>query len=565
MAYGTINLEAEPSEISIKKLYPPHNYVYKGPNGLFMLKKGKEKKVSSIEKEIDTLFIEDPSTSVYKMSNILISTYYYYNSVKFISNNVPYFHIDYLRWKIPEYIKSSGSIPGIKGFQAISYRGSHDKELYGDCISLPDVVCIDGEEKGSIGFFAGLDIEKITFSPCIKKIGKGAFRNCRFLQEVIFPDGCDSVDIDPEAFVGCEDIRLIRVPSGSFDYYISKGISPAVLVNEEAYLDVTVRLEKPGTILNELTLEKLNKIRSLTVIGILDENDIYVIARECASLQYLNLRDAYTTLSKAEQVRRDEESEFWQGIFQAMGKMSESKYKRGEIGTIDNLQVQLFTELAKGSSNVRNASYGCIIPKNAFRNSINLETVVLPARVSRIERGAFQGCTMLSSVILPPYLESIDTGAFANCPNLRLIDFPATLTSIGGFDRQRAYGNSGIASFINTSIEKFDFSKCSFSYNTSIDKSWTYYFSNKNLREIRLPQGVSNIDIRIYSNMDVVCYVPSSVKKLTIFNANEIHFASPEPPIISEAISDCIIYVPKGCLTAYYANGKLRGNKFEEE
>jgi hypothetical protein len=195
-----------------------------------------------------------------------------------------------------------------------------------------------------------------------------------------------------------------------------------------------------------------------------------------------------------------------------------------------------------------------------------LETVILPARASKIENLAFMGCSMLNSVVLPPYLKKIGMGAFANCINLKSIDFPATLTSIGGYDQQRSYGESGTASFVNTGIEKFDFSKCSFSYNTGIDKSWTYVFADcNNLKEVRLPKGISNIEVRFYPNTAVACFVPSSVKRLKIHNVKEIHFTSPEPPEILEGISGCTIYVPKGCMTKYYAKFNGNANTIKEE
>lgn len=171
-------------------------------------------------------------------------------------------------------------------------------------------------------------------------------------------------------------------------------------------VEVSIKVEKAGTILNYLSIDDLETIRSLSIVGILDENDIEVL-KGCINLRTLDLSNAYTTISEELQKKRNAESEFLQGMFQAMGELSKEKYKNGEISAIDNLQVQLFAELSKGSSNVKNSSIGCIIPTGSFSGMKKLEKVLLPIRASVIESKAFQDCSNLIDVTLPPYLKKL--------------------------------------------------------------------------------------------------------------------------------------------------------------
>ena len=323
-------------------------------------------------------------------------------------------------------------------------------------------------------------------------------------------------------------------------------------------------VEKQNSILSVLPIEILPIIDSLTITGILNENDIEIL-KECAHLRYLDLSNAYTTLSQELQKKREAEGDFLRGMFQAMGELSQKRYENGEISTIDNLQVQLFAELAKGSSNVKNASIGCVIPTGSFSKMIDLETVILPVRASIIESDAFQDCPNLKEVILPPYLNKIYTGAFAFCKNLKNIVFPKTLTTIGNYDRQHTFGKSAAASFVETGIEKFDFSNCNFDSNAS-DHSWSYRFHCKDLKVVKLP-NISFIDVGFGSDSPVICYVPSSVKRLNIYDRviKEIHFSTSNPPYVENGFRNCIIYVPKGCLTQYYATFKGNGNTIKEE
>ena len=557
----------------VAKAFQPRNYVYKKNGEIFEKKrKGKEKKVSEIcYGGIDTLFIEDSDIAV---GEVCVNSKLKAQDIKVIvSNNVIYLKKNAL--SIEDLSEGIASYRGVQGFYAQEpdrYGHYHLGLLIGSFgetrnvsqLNLTDAIVIDGEVSYLRGYFSGADMKKIVFSPKIRKIGRGAFRDCRYLQEVEFPEGCDSVEIDPEAFVGCNALKSIRVPNGKGQDFVKMGIPEALIMDGDATLDLKIELQKPGTVLNKIPLKDLNKISSLTVTGFLNENDIEVL-KECINLKKLDLSNAYTTLSEELQKKRKANSEFLQGMIQAMGELSQKKYENGEISTVDNLQVQLFADLVKGSSNVKKASIGCVIPTGSFSGMKHLETVVLPVRASIIESKAFQDCPNLKEVMLPPYLKEIGTGAFAFCGNLKSIVFPKTLTTIGMYDRQHDYGKSGAASFVETGIEKMDFCNCSFESN-AIDHSWSYRFHCKSLRVVYLP-NINKIDVGAGSDFAVVYYVPSSVKNLRFYyeKIKEIHFSSPNPPYVEGGLSNCVIYVPQGSLTNYYAKFNGNGNKFMEE
>jgi hypothetical protein len=556
-------------EKTVEKQLQPNNYILKKSGDIVQIgKKGKEKKVSEIGAGgIDTLFIEDPSIPVGRACHERFGR----NDIKaIVSNNAVYLIPDDIRKRIEfdmihDDVVSYTRVQGFMAQKPSQY--GHDLDN-GDrkkvtCVKLPDAVIIDGDDGELCGYFARTKIEKIIFSSKIRKIGKGAFRDCSFLQEVVFPDGCEKVEIDPEAFAGCNALKAIRVPNGKGQDYINMGLSEALIVDGNASLNIKIELEKPGTILDKIPMEKLNKISSLTVTGFLNENDIEVL-KECINLKKLDLSNAYTTLSEELQKKRKANSEFLQGMIQAMGELSQKKYENGEIGTVDNLQVQLFADLVKGSSNVKKASVGCVIPTGSFSGMKHLETVILPVRASVIESKAFQDCPNLKEVMLPPYLKEIGTGAFAFCKNLKSVAFPKTLISIGNYDQQHTYGKSAAASFVETGIEKMDFSNCSFESN-AIDHSWTYRFHCKNLKVIKLP-NTDHIDVGFGSDSKVICYVPSSVMRLNISDKiKEIYFYSPNPPYVEGGLSNCVIYVPQGSLTNYYAKFKGNGNTIKED
>ena len=62
-----------------------------------------------------------------------------------------------------------------------------------------------------------------------------------------------------------------------------------------------------------------------------------------------------------------------------------------------------------------------------------LESVVIPAGVTKIANKAFPGCTKLTSVTLPEGLTSIGEMAFWNCTSLESVVIPSTVTEIGKY------------------------------------------------------------------------------------------------------------------------------------
>ena len=75
------------------------------------------------------------------------------------------------------------------------------------------------------------------------------------------------------------------------------------------------------------------------------------------------------------------------------------------------------------------------IGNGAFKNCVNLKSIVIPNSVeaidSDIESGTFSGCTALESVTLPSNLKSIQEGTFRFCTSLKELVIPGTVKAIG--------------------------------------------------------------------------------------------------------------------------------------
>ena len=99
---------------------------------------------------------------------------------------------------------------------------------------------------------------------------------------------------------------------------------------------------------------------------------------------------------------------------------------------------------------------------SAFAYCSGLTSLNLPAGITSINYGAFLDCSGLTSLTLPDGITSIGSRAFYGCSGLTSLTLPAGITSIGD---DTFYGCSGLTSLTLpagiTSIGEFAFSYCS--------------------------------------------------------------------------------------------------------
>ena len=147
-----------------------------------------------------------------------------------------------------------------------------------------------------------------------------------------------------------------------------------------------------------------------------------------------------------------------------------------------------------------------------------LQAVQIGNGVTIIDNYAFQYCYSLASVTIPDGVTSIGSHVFQNCPSFASITIPDSVTSIGSYAFKNCYS----------------------------------------LASITIPDGVTIINDSAFSN----CY-----------GMAEYHLKPTTPPTLSNTNafqnipSDCIIYVPQGCLEAYQnaTNWATYASKMQEE
>ena len=200
----------------------------------------------------------------------------------------------------------------------------------------------------------------------------------------------------------------------------------------------------------------------------------------------------------------------------------------------------------------------------AFSACYSLTSITISNGVTGIGNYAFQYCYSLTSITISNGVTGIGNYAFQYCYSLTSITIPNGVTSIGNYAFQYCYSLTSITIPNGvTSIGNYAFSTCyslaSITISNGVTSIGGYAFSAcYSLASITIPDGVTSIGNYAFS---------------TCYGIAEYHLKPTTPPTLyntnafNNIPSDCIIYVPQGCLESYQnaTNWATYASKMQEE
>ena len=248
---------------------------------------------------------------------------------------------------------------------------------------------------------------------------------------------------------------------------------------------ITIKLEKAGTLPSKIGDTKKYKITNLKIMGEINGTDLRFIREMAGS------------------------NDIGQGT-------------NGKLVTLDLSG----SKIVKGGGIYYN-SVNCytsddVIGNYAFSGCSGLTSLTLPSNVTSIGYSAFYGCIRLTSLTLPSSVTSIGSSAFEGCSSLTSLILPSSVTEIGS---SAFYGCSGLTSLTLpssvTSIGWATFSGCSGLTSLTLPSSVTSidgraFYGCSSLFGLTLPSGVTSIGSSAFE----ACYglfsltLPSSVTEI---------------------------------------------------
>ena len=302
---------------------------------------------------------------------------------------------------------------------------------------------------------------------------------------------------------------------------------------------ITVKLEKAGTLPDRIGSTKRNKITNLKIIGEINGTDWSVIREMAGRNYYGSESDGKLAILDLSETK----------IVSGGGRYLYDDYLRDYFYTHDN-------ELGS----------------RAFYNCSGLTSLSLPSGITSIGWEAFSGCSGLTSLILPSSLTSIDSKAFSGCSGLTSLSLPSGITSIGS---EAFSGCSGLTSLSLpsgiTSIGSEAFSGCSGLTSLSLPSGLTSIDFNafsgcSGLTSLSLPSGITSIGGNAFSGCSGLTSLsfPSGITSIGGYafsgcsGLTSIYVYAEKLPNMESDVFDgcdakkCTVYVPKGTYDDYW-------------
>lgn len=159
---------------------------------------------------------------------------------------------------------------------------------------------------------------------------------------------------------------------------------------------ITINLEKAGTLPDRIGSSKKYKITNLKIIGEINSTDLRMIREMAGSSFTGNPTDGKLSVLD----------------------LSEAKIVEGGDYYYEDDNNNYYTS-------------NDVIGSYAFRGCSGLTSLTLPAGITKIGDRAFWACSGLTSLNLPAGITVIDDYAFWYCFGLTSLTLPASITSIG--------------------------------------------------------------------------------------------------------------------------------------
>lgn len=338
------------------------------------------------------------------------------------------------------------NLEGVYLDPSVSYISNY---AFDGCTKLTNIEV--GETVVSIGDYAfrNTGLETIELPSNMEKIGKGAFQNCKNIEQFAWPSSL--VSIPESVFEGCSGLSSFTFidEQKSFEninYIGAKAFrgtqitSFTVPMNVNALLENTFKetplsklyLFRGGKSYDNHGFESVVGLQALRA-GVFDGCPLTGIVLVDEKINKLTPEDEFTLPVTLVNVTQTSGKEYTFANNENMVEFTIplSLYSTSEFMFANNVNLKKVDFKPIRFAYDDNYSNLTAIRMGTFLNCSSLEQVIFPSTVISIASRVFEGCTSLNYVELPQNdsFSTINVAAFKDCVGLTHLDIPVTVDS----------------------------------------------------------------------------------------------------------------------------------------
>ena len=191
---------------------------------------------------------------------------------------------------------------------------------------------------------------------------------------------------------------------------------------------ITIQLEKAGTLPDRIGGSKKYKITNLKIIGEINGTDLRMIREMAGRNSIVDSTDGKLSVLDLSEAKIVEGGDCYYYDYS-----NHSYYTSDECYTSNDVIGRYAFSGCSGLTSLTLPAGITEIGDYAFYGCSGLTSLTLPAGITEIGFEAFYGCSGLTSLTLPAGITSINNGTFYGCSGLTSLTLPAGITEIGDY------------------------------------------------------------------------------------------------------------------------------------
>ncbi len=364
-----------------------------------------------------------------------------YKIIEYVMNNV--YALYYNEWQFVDYRINTVAIPS----NVLLYTSNNNKPLtierkfgYEKYITYDSAF----NQKPFLHLFDnGTGI--IVFENYLEYIGNDSFSGCESLTSVTIPSNV--ISIGEGAFEDCWNIKNINIPKNV------KSIGGSAFCHCQNL--VSINLPETLEIIKEYTFYGCGAIKNIVIPESITTIEKFAF-KGCVSLMSISIPQSVTTIGESafESCKNLQDVhitsiEAWCNIFFTYNQLSNPLHNTNARICINGENIEELI-IPKGVEKIN---------KYAFWGCKNLKEINIQESVRTIEEFAFVGCNNLLKTTIPHSVTVIGEGAFAGCAGDLFIncDIPACFATLHEYNDE-SYSGVSIAE-VGCSFERANFSR----------------------------------------------------------------------------------------------------------